>query len=100
MTRDEAIEIARRAALRDPECHLYTPKALSGLSKWQPHAWVVDAILLGVQSERTRMAAELRAVADLDGFGCACEPQKQCNTCHARSVLWKVLTPMAKALDT
>lgn len=45
------------------------------------------------------VSTELRAAIELDGFGCACEPRKQCNTCAARSVLLKVLTPMVKKFD-
>ena len=50
-------------------------------------------------AERKRIAAKLRSTIELDGFGCACEPQKRCNTCHARAVLSSALMPLVKNLD-
>lgn len=42
MTRDQAIEIARREALRSREGHSYLPV---NADTWMPHEWVIDAIL-------------------------------------------------------
>lgn len=37
---------------------------------------------------------DLRKATDLDGFGCACEPNAQCGVCAARSVMFKLVTPL------
>ena len=49
-------------------------------------------------AERKAFADELAAEMTLDGFGCACEPRKQCGTCRARDVLTKALSPMLRRL--
>ena len=51
-----------------------------------------------LDAERKAFADELSAEMALDGFGCACEPRKQCGTCSARDVLTKALSPMLKRL--
>ena len=51
-----------------------------------------------LDAERKAFADELAAEMTLDGFGCACEPSKQCGTCRARDVLTKALSPMLRRL--
>jgi hypothetical protein len=99
MTRDQAIKTARAAVALTEERHSYLPRTLDATQEFVPHEWVITALMFAVAAERGRMASELRAAADLDGFGCACAPRNNCNTCNARAVLGKVLLPMAKALD-
>ena len=102
MDREQAVRIARELAVVHGNGYgapSYLPRNSVQAADFEPHAWVVSAILAAVADERRRMAAELRATTDLDGFGCACAPRNNCNTCNARAVLSKVLLPMAKALD-
>ena len=56
------------------------------------------AVNEAVMAERKAFADELAAEMTLDGFGCACEPRKQCGTCRARDVLAKALSPMLRRL--
>jgi len=65
------------------------------VSAWQTATAAYDA---GVAAERKAFADELSAEMALDGFGCACEPRKQCGTCSARDVLTKALSPMLRRL--
>ena len=102
MNKEEAIKIAREFAVVHGNGYgapSYLPRNSVQAGDFEPHAWVVTSILAAVAAERQSLAAKLRAEMDLDGFGCACEPQRRCNTCNARSVLSKVLTPLAKELD-
>ena len=44
MKRNEAIEIARRAALESVENHNYIPSSKNEAETFNPHEWVIDAI--------------------------------------------------------
>ena len=70
--------------------HIGKPSQLADVFR-QGIAW-------GEAAERKAFADELAAEMTLDGFGCACEPRKQCGTCHARDVLTKALSPMLRRL--
>ena len=102
MDKEQAVRIARELAVVHGNGYgapSYLPRNSVQAADFEPHAWVVSSILAAVADERRSIAAKLRAEMELDGFGCACEPQRQCNTCNARSVLSKVLGPLAKQLD-
>lgn len=45
MTRDQAIELARRKSLNSGEGHAYLPVTNEDAQAWMPHEWVIDAIL-------------------------------------------------------
>jgi hypothetical protein len=45
MTRDQAIDIARRRALNSRDTHAYLPVTQADAATWMPHEWVIDAIL-------------------------------------------------------
>ena len=57
------------------------------------------AVPEAVLAERKRLANRLRYETELEGFGCACSPLRQCATCNAREVLRKVLAPLIGELD-
>lgn len=44
MTRDQAIDIARRRALNSKDTHAYLPVTDDDAKAWMPHEWVIDAI--------------------------------------------------------
>ena len=48
MTRDQAIEIARAAAYAKYDSQSYLPKSPVEARHFQPHEWVIDAILNAV----------------------------------------------------
>lgn len=54
ITRDDAVEIARDAALRHGGDHGYTPRSAETAALWQPHAWVVEAILAAASRAAVR----------------------------------------------
>jgi hypothetical protein len=56
MTRQEAIEIARECAKAKPQSYYTEP--------FQPHEWVVDAIMRAAAEESTRMLSSLVAYSD------------------------------------
>ncbi len=45
MTRDQAIQIARREALNSREGHGYLPVTDADAQTWMPHEWVIAAIM-------------------------------------------------------
>lgn len=45
ITREEAIKIAQKHAYATAEEHAYLPKTTEAAVLWQPHEWVVEAIL-------------------------------------------------------
>lgn len=49
-------------------------------------------------SERKSLAQRLAAEAALEGFGCACTPQRVCGTCTARDAIFKALAPLMREL--
>ena len=101
MTRLQVIDIAREAAFKagSQGDHDYLPATQREAENWLPHVWVIDAVLSALEDQRKALAFQLRREIELDGFGCACEPNKQCNTCNARDVLTKALTPLLQSLD-
>ena len=101
MTRLQVIDICREAALKDGMRgdHDYLPATPMEADNWMPHVWVINAALSAMEAQRKALAFQLRREIELDGFGCACEPNKQCNTCNARDVLTKALAPLLQSLD-
>ena len=102
MTRIQVIDIARQAALKAGLRGVrndYLPITQLEAENWQPHAWVIDAVLSALEGQRKAFAFQLRCEIELDGFGCACEPTKKCNTCNARDTLTRALTPLLQSLD-
>jgi hypothetical protein len=67
LTRDQAIEIARRAALaqetRQPATHGYLPTP-TNVSSWTPHDWVVDALIEASAGPPGTLHHELYSVID------------------------------------
>lgn len=45
MTRDEAIFIAKMEAYKEANKHSYIPESMNEFTGWQPHEWVIQAIL-------------------------------------------------------
>jgi len=45
MTRDEAIFIAKMEAYKEASKHSYIPESMNEFTGWQPHEWVIQAIL-------------------------------------------------------
>ena len=57
MHQDKCVEIARQAAVDCGERHDYMPATDLLAETWQPHRWVVDAMLLAAdEAERERDA--------------------------------------------
>lgn len=57
MHQDQCVEIAREAAADCGERHDYMPKNDEEATTWQPHRWVVDAMLIAAdEAERERDA--------------------------------------------
>jgi len=56
MTRQEAIEIARECAKAKPQSYYTEP--------FQPHEWVVDAIMRAAAQESTKILGALVAYGD------------------------------------
>ena len=55
MHQDKCVELAREAAVDCGERHAYMPSTELLASTWQPHRWVVDAMLLAAgEAERER----------------------------------------------
>lgn len=56
MTREQATNMARRAARARREDHSYLPQTMRDAETWTPHEWVVDAILAaheaGMEAQR------------------------------------------------
>lgn len=60
MHQDKAVEIAREAAVDCGERHEYMPATPLLAEDWQPHRWVVDAMLIAAaiaEGERDRFRA-------------------------------------------
>lgn len=57
MTRDQAIDIARRAALNSMEGYAYLPVTDEDAATWTPHEWVVKAICHAERRGRNSQAA-------------------------------------------
>jgi hypothetical protein len=49
-------------------------------------------------AERKSIAQRLAAESALEGFGCACTPQRVCGTCTARDTISKALAPLMREL--
>lgn len=98
MTRDQAIDIARRRALNSKDTHAYLPVTDDDAKAWMPHEWVIDAIQAASEAERKSLSRRLQAEAELDGFGCACLPHRVCGTCNARDTIHKALAPLMREL--
>lgn len=56
------------------------------------------ALDAAVAAERRRFVAMLEYAMELDGFGCACEPDRKCGTCQARDTVKKALGPLLRTL--
>jgi len=54
MHKDRCVEIAREAAVACGERHSYMPATDLLAEVWQPHRWVVDAMLLAANEAETR----------------------------------------------
>jgi hypothetical protein len=52
-----------------------------------------------VLAEREKMLADIRAEIALEGFGCACTPNKSCGTCIARRTLLCALDPLLRRYE-
>ena len=57
MTRDQAIEVARRAALNSMEGYAYLPVTDEDAATWMPHEWAVKAIISAERRGRNGQAA-------------------------------------------
>lgn len=49
LTREEAIELARRRALNSLDTHAYLPVTDADAATWMPHEWVIDAIMAAAE---------------------------------------------------
>jgi hypothetical protein len=63
LTRDQAVEIARRAALARQGEHNYLPVPTT-VDRWMPHEWVIDAIVEASAGTPGTVVAELHEVVD------------------------------------
>lgn len=61
MTRDEAIELARRRALNSLDTYAYLPVTDADAATWMPHEWVIDAIMAAAE----RAVSSVRPMADV-----------------------------------
>ena len=52
MTREQAIDLARRRALNSKDGHGYLPVTDADAAAWMPHEWVIDAIVAASQPPR------------------------------------------------
>ena len=71
-----------------------------GPNGWTGGVPVYDQAALdaAVAAERRRFVAMLEYAMELDGFGCACEPDRKCGTCQARDTVKKALGPLLRTL--
>lgn len=68
MKRNEAIEIARKSAFEHGKSHSYTPSDEGDVESFQPHEWVVNAIIKasGENVEKANFGANHSILADLE----------------------------------
>lgn len=60
MHQDKCVELARQAAVDCGQRHGYMPATDSEAKEWQPHRWVIDAMLMSAE-EAERERDEFRA---------------------------------------
>lgn len=68
---DQCVEIARQAAAACHERHDYMPSTVRLAETWQPHRWVVDAMLCVVDMAKTERDAQLIEGPDIDAIAWA-----------------------------
>lgn len=70
MTKDQAIELARAHALRDgaDDLHAYLPRTETEAALWDPHAWVVAAIIAATAAPAQSHSELATAVLSLNAL--------------------------------
>ena len=68
MHQDKAVELAREAAVACGERHSYMPPTEPLAEVWQPHRWVIDAMLLAAHEAEQQRDAYRAGNTDLLGL--------------------------------